>query len=107
MHTGNCKCIKWNGIWTKKQEKIRKIQCNWSDTIEGKDTVYCQETETVKDDDNVNIRYFCITHMKKVKEIRDIMFKNYLLNILKNPNEKNYDVIESIKVLLLWLNDKL
>lgn len=56
--------------FTEKQQ----IQCNWSEMLNGVLT-QCFNMEAIKDEFNVNERYFCNEHMLKVQKDR---FRLYL-----------------------------
>ncbi|TLF28349.1 MAG: hypothetical protein FCO83_00260 [Spiroplasma sp. WSS] len=55
--------------------KDNVIPCCWSEVNkDGKLITNCPNTPTKRDEDNHQIRYFCEEHMKKVEEIRYIMY---------------------------------
>ncbi|WJG69401.1 hypothetical protein [Spiroplasma ixodetis] len=64
------------------------MQCNWTE----KDvTIICNNLPLIKDEKNINERYFCEMHLKQIKETRKLMHKNCI------NKEK----------LIIWLNKEI
>lgn len=77
-----------------KAKTQNRIQCCWSEVIDGKHLNQCQSYETLKDLDNIQNRWFCKIHMKKVENIRFEMYKKMKL--------KYNDTINKV-VFIKWL----
>ncbi|WP_339047224.1 hypothetical protein [Spiroplasma endosymbiont of Colias croceus] len=74
--------------------KDNVIPCCWSEVNkDGKLITNCPNTPTKRDEDNHQIRYFCEEHMKKVEEIRYIMYLK-----MKEKYEPNLNIINKEKL---------
>lgn len=63
------------------------MKCNWTENlpIKGIDSqgqslgtkiIYCENTNAIRDNANLQIKYYCNEHLSKVKQIRKLMHKH-------------------------------